>query len=261
MAITDLNAHTPGDTGQALPGHFYAIGIGPGAADLLTIRAAGLIESADVIIAPRSGRARTSLALDAVQPLLSGQEILDQVFPMQRDTEKTVAYWSSVAKCAAERCCEGKSVVQITLGDPLIYSTSCYLLAELDGLIPAENVHVVPGISAFQAAAGRFGDPLTIQEDRMLLMTATDLARVADALDACETLVLYKAGKKITDLANLLEQRGLLDRARLVCYAEQGEREFISHNLRDAAEGKHGYMATVIVHVGRKHWNEGRTSE
>ena len=39
---------------QAVPGHFYAVGVGPGEPDLITIRASRIIESADVLIAPKS---------------------------------------------------------------------------------------------------------------------------------------------------------------------------------------------------------------
>ena len=37
------------------PGHFYAVGVGPGAPDLITLRGAGLIQSADTVIVFRSG--------------------------------------------------------------------------------------------------------------------------------------------------------------------------------------------------------------
>ncbi len=239
---------------KAQPGHFYAIGVGPGSPDLLTFRAAALIRSADVIIAPRSRKADKSLALETVQELINGQEVIDHVYAMTRDVERTMQLWTQVADLAGERCRAAKSVVQITLGDPLIYSTSCYLLSLVRETLADECVHVVPGISAFQAAASLFDQPLTIQEDSMTLMPATDMARVEAALDHCETLVLYKAGRKINEIADLLERRGLADRARLVCYAEQGSKQFVSDDLRAAAKTHHGYMTTVLVYVGRRTW-------
>ena len=71
------------------PGHFYAVGVGPGASDLLTYRAAQLIESADIIIAPRSKRSKTSLALKTVEHLISSQEVIDHVYP---PCENSVVY-------------------------------------------------------------------------------------------------------------------------------------------------------------------------
>lgn len=245
----------------AVPGSFYAVGVGPGISDLLTLRAARIVETADVIVAPRSELAADSLALDAVRPWLDGQQVLEHVYPMTRDLDRTLRSWAQVADRVAAECGAGRSVAQITIGDPLIYSTSSYLLGLLEGRIPEDRVHVVPGISAFQAAAGRFREALVLQEDRMLLMPATDLAAVEQALDRCETLILYKAGRNFWDLRDLLERRGLAAAARAVFYVDQGGRETLIRDLsaadRTALEGI-GYMATVIVHVGRRRWDEVR---
>jgi len=42
------------DFTKAQAGHLYIVGVGPGAADLLTIRAINILSTVDVIIAPRS---------------------------------------------------------------------------------------------------------------------------------------------------------------------------------------------------------------
>ncbi len=240
--------------GNAQPGHFYAVGVGPGAPDLVTLRAARLIRSTDVIIAPRSRSAKESLALATVRSLLHGQEVVEHVYAMQREIGQTMARWMEMAQLVCKRCRKDQSVVQITVGDPAIYSTSHYLLTLLKQMLSADRIHVVPGISAFQSVASQFAESLSIQEDRMMLMPATDLGRVEDALDRCETLVLYKAGRRIEGIADLLGRRGLLDRVRLVCNAEQEGKEFVTTDLRQAAGRRCGYMATVIVHIDRKQW-------
>ena len=239
---------------KAEAGHFYAVGTGPGAPDLLTVRAVNLIRTADVIIAPRSEKACESLVMLSIRDLIDRQEVLTHVYPMQRDLKKTQQSWTPIAVLVASRCREGKSVVQVTIGDPLLYSTSGYLLPLLAEQMPPDHLHVVPGICAFQAVASRLGIPLALQEDRVLIMPATDLNEVEAALDRCETLVLYKAGRHLLGLADLLERKGLTGKAHLVCNAEQGEREFVTDDLRQAAEGQHGYLATIIIHVGRRGW-------
>ena len=240
---------------KAEPGHFYAVGVGPGAADLMTVRAVRLIQTADVVVAPRSARAENSLALAAVRALLRpAQEVLDHQYAMKRNEADTLANWARVAAVAVERCRRGQSVVQITVGDPLIYSTAAYLLPPIRAALAPDHVHVVPGLSAFQAAAALFAEPLTTQEDRLTLMPATDIDAVARALDHCETLVLYKCAKVLAPLAALLEQRGLADAVRLVCYAGHSERQTVYTDLRTALKSTHGYMATAIIHVGRRKW-------
>jgi precorrin-2/cobalt-factor-2 C20-methyltransferase len=162
-----------------------------------------------------------------------------------------------VAAEVAARTGAGLSVVQVTIGDPMIYSTSAYLLESLAELLPPEHIHVVPGISAFQASAALLGEPLTLQEDRLCLMPATDMEAVARALDGCETLVLYKVGPRLRQLGILLEERNLLGQARLACYVEQNGREAIFRDFREALKDEtHGYMSTVIVRVGRRSWEQ-----
>jgi precorrin-2/cobalt-factor-2 C20-methyltransferase len=238
-------------------GHFYAVGVGPGSPDLLTLRAAGLIESADTIIVPRSELAGESLALVTIRDLIDDQEVIEHVYPMKRDAARTRACWALVAEEVAARVSAGLSVVQVTIGDPMIYSTSAYLLESLAELLPPQRIHVVPGISAFQAGAALLGEPLTLQEDRLCLMPATDMDAVEHALDGCETLVLYKVGPRLRQLGALLEERNLLDQARLACYVEQNGREAIFRDFREAlSDENHGYMSTVIVRVGRRSWEQ-----
>ena len=242
---------------EAKNGIFYAVGIGPGSSDLLTLRAVNIISSADVIIAPRSELAEKSLALECVKDYISFQvqEVIEHIYPMTRDNASTVESWSEVAETVVARITGGMSVVQITLGDPNIYSTSTYLLNCLQGRIPADSLRVVPGISAFQAAAARFVDPLCLQEDRMLIMPATDMVEVEKALDNCETLLLYKAGKNIGKVRDLLARRGLLSKAKTAFYVEQeGEILWDDMSLELAPEGK--YMTVVIVHCGSRDWQE-----
>ncbi|HWQ09428.1 MAG TPA: precorrin-2 C(20)-methyltransferase [Holophaga sp.] len=237
------------------PGHFYAVGVGPGAPDLLTLRAARLIEGCDALIAPRSERSETSLALGIVRAHLREPELLEFTYPMTRDTTRTRASWGSVADWSVTRLEAGKSVVQITLGDPLIYSTSSYLLEALRDRIPGDRIHVVPGISALQATASAFQEDLTLQEDRLTLLPATDLGAVAEALDRSETVVLYKVADRLDSLIDLLEAKGLLENARLAFAVEQDRQQLI-RDLRQARGTKLGYMSVVMVRTGRKAWRE-----
>jgi precorrin-2/cobalt-factor-2 C20-methyltransferase len=239
------------------PGHGYIVGVGPGAPDLLTLRAAEVLRSVEVVMAPRSDRGDHGLALDVVRPLLSaGQEVIERIYPMRRDPDATRAAWAESAAVFAARIAAGRSVAFITLGDPLLYSTAAYLIEALTALVPPDRLHVVPGISAFQAAAARFGEPLTVQEDRLTLMSAGDLAAVAAALDACETLVLYKAGGRLAAIRALLEERGLAGQGRAISYVEREGDETVMRDLSEAVDDGR-YLTTVIVHVGRRAWREG----
>ena len=240
---------------KAIKGHCYAVGVGPGAPDLLTIRAARIIETADVIIAPRSAIADSSLALDTVKHLLGEHHTLvEHQYAMIRDEDVTIDRWKPIAEIMVDHCAKGKSVVQITIGDPLIYSTVAYVFPFLIEKLGENFVHVIPGISAFQISASKFGIPLTIQEDRLCIMPATDIEAVRAALETSETLVLYKCAKQLPALAKILSEKGLDMQCRVVCYAEQGDRETVFHNIHSAVASGNGYMATAIIFVNRKKW-------
>ncbi len=55
---------------QIQPGTLYGIGVGPGAPDLLTLRAAALLRSVDVVIAAASPKNDYSSALSIAEPHL-----------------------------------------------------------------------------------------------------------------------------------------------------------------------------------------------
>lgn len=243
-------------TQPAQAGHFYAVGIGPGSPDLLTLRAARLVEQCDVILSPQARNSAKSLALEAVRPFLDQQEILVNNYPMERNDKKTRERWQLLAQDVAKRCAAGQSVVQVTLGDPLIFATSSYLLQGLAELMPADKLHVVPGISAFQTTASRFAEALTLQEDRLTLMSATNLDAVEEALDHCETLVLYKAGSCIEALMERLRQRNLLSCAKLVSCGEQGDHELVVDDLSQWKMTPLNYMTTMIIKIGNRPWQE-----
>lgn len=242
---------------RAEAGHFYAVGVGPGSPDLLTLRAWNIVASVDCVVAPRSERSGESLALQVVRDVPGARRIIEHVYPMERDGEKTESSWRAVAELVEEQCRAGRSVAHLTIGDPLLYSTACYLLTQVAERLPRERIHVVPGVSAFQAAAARLGRPLALQDDRLTLLPATDLDEVERALERSETVVLYKIGPRALALVELLRRRGLAGRACMVCYAEQGEKERVLVGLDELPEGRLGYMSTVIVAVGRRGWRAG----
>ena len=67
----------------------YGIGLGPGAADLLTVRDKRRLESADVVYSP--GRLSRRVAAEYA----SGSKLSDLEFPMTTDPEELQAAWKT----------------------------------------------------------------------------------------------------------------------------------------------------------------------
>ena len=123
----------------------YIVGAGPGDPDLLTVKAQKLLAAADVI-----------LFADSLVP----EQILDicrqdaEIIPTANLTLE------EILPMMIERVRSHKSVVRLHSGDPSLYSAineQMQLLTEAN--IPFE---VIPGISAFQAAAAKLKIELTV---------------------------------------------------------------------------------------------------
>ncbi|MDJ0797756.1 MAG: precorrin-4 C(11)-methyltransferase [Calothrix sp. MO_167.B12] len=123
----------------------YIVGAGPGSPDLLTVRAENILKNADVILF-----ADSLVPEEILQLCKSDAEII-------RTANKTL---EDILPIMINKVRSHKSVVRLHSGDPSLYSAiheQMQLLAQAD--IPFE---VVPGISAFQAAAANLKVELTI---------------------------------------------------------------------------------------------------
>lgn len=123
------------------------LGLGPGNADLLTLRAVRLLKEADAVFVP--GR----IAQDLVAPYRDSV-VLD--FPMTDDEDRIRHCLVENAEKIAPVAGNGLAVFGI-LGDPNFFSTFSRLCAVLAEKYPSIECRTEPGISsitAFAAAAG-----------------------------------------------------------------------------------------------------------
>jgi precorrin-2/cobalt-factor-2 C20-methyltransferase len=138
-------------------------------------------------------------------------------------------------------------VAWITLGDPLVYSTFSSVAAAVVKRRPASTVSVVPGIMAFQALAARTRTVVADERERLTIRTALDGEDLeADLADTESTVVLYKGGRRLPELAAAAARSGRAGEAvagELI--GMPGER--IGRLDEMAAVGPATYLATVIV--------------
>jgi precorrin-2/cobalt-factor-2 C20-methyltransferase len=144
----------------------------------------------------------------------------------------------------------GQEVAFATLGDPLMYSTFTSVAEAVRERRPATVVEQVPGIMAFQALAARTGTTVVDERQRLVVRTALDGEDVGADLDDCDvTVVLYKGGRRLPDLAKAAAATGRLAGAVAgELLGMPGERIGALSDL--AAEGPASYLATVIIPAG-----------
>lgn len=187
-------------------GVFYAVGVGPGDPELITLKAARILAEVDVIFAPSCAGGRTGIAAEIVAPLgLQASKFRAVALPMSRDRDAVGGvYQAAVLEIARELEC-GRTVAWVTAGDPLFYGTSLHVLEELHRFAPAVRIEVVPGVTSMCAAAARAGLELARLDDSLLVIPAAyGLDRLPESLDEFATICLLKVNSVFDSLLDRL---------------------------------------------------------
>ena len=231
-------------------GILYRVGVGPGAPDLITLRALNTIRNAQVLALPRSSDYGESMAWKILKPTLGeipGQERLFLTFPMNKDPERLRPAWDVAFAAIGERLERGLSVAFATEGDPSLFSTFIYLRREAPWRWPGIRIEVVPGVSSIMAVPSVTGIPLADGQERIAILPATygveDLNQVLEMFD---TVVLMKMGPEIPKVVEALERQGLIDRAVYVSKATMAE-ERIVRDIRTIQTERGDCFAMIIV--------------
>jgi len=230
-----------------------AVGVGPGDPELITLKGLRAIQSADVIFTPLSREGDASIALQIATPWIDQerQRLVSLPLPMTRDAGQLRPAWQAAAATIQQELTGRQRGVYLLLGDPLLYGTFSYLWRELH---TAANitVKIIPGITSFAAAAAAGGLPLTMADERLIVLPAsyeTDTLTLQRLLTDFSTVVLMKAGTALPAIVTALQQLNLLDHA---LYAERVglEGEFITRDLRTLDLQHRPYLSLVIVRRG-----------
>lgn len=223
--------------------HF--VGAGPGAEDLLTLRAARLLAGADVVLYPGT-------YVDAVLTHCSGDATLVDTAAL--DLDEITEHLVSAARAG---CC----VVRLTSGDPSLYSA----LTEQTRRLEAAGVDwdVVPGVPAYAAAAALVGRELTVPlVAQSVVLTRTQARSTAmperESLAAFAatqaTLVAHLSITRVRELAEELAGHYGADCPTVVVHRATQPDELVLHgtlaDIADAVEAA-GLRQAAVVLVGR----------
>ncbi len=141
-------------------------GAGPGAPDLITVRASKALEQADLVI-------------------YAGSLVPEAVLCWKADDTRTVSSagmnLGQIVEMMADYHGEGKRVVRLHTGDPSLYGAILEQMRELDRLgIPYE---VIPGVTAAFAAAASMSMEYTLPDltQTLILTRISGRTKVPDA--------------------------------------------------------------------------------
>lgn len=140
----------------------YFVGVGPGDPELITLKAARIIEEADAIAVADSGK--DSVVEGIAGKWMENKPVCRLSIPMHGKR----ADWETAHEQAAQRLLawlkQYKTIAYPVLGDPGIYASSSYLMGKIAPLHPCG---VIPGVPAMCAVAAELGVALCEQQEEL----------------------------------------------------------------------------------------------
>lgn len=230
----------------------YFIGAGPGAADLLTLRADRLIRECPVCL-----YAGSIVPPEVLAHCPDGAEVINTA---RMPLEDIIAV---IEKADAE----GKDVARLQSGDPSVWSA----LAEQARRLTAAGIdyEIVPGVASFSAAAAALGHELTVPTVGQSVVL-TRISGRASAMPEGEslanfgrtgaTLCIHLAAHDIDRVVAELEPHYGADcPAAVVAFASRPEETILRGTLADIAGRVRdaGVTRTAVIVVGRVLGAEG----
>jgi uroporphyrin-III C-methyltransferase len=227
---------------RPVKGKVYLVGAGPGDPDLLTLKAARLIQQAEVVL-------HDDLVPQAILDLASPRAEIVNVG--KRCGIKSITQ-DEINALMVEHARAGRSVVRLKSGDPLVFGRAA---EEMAALAEAEiYFEIVPGITAAFAAAAEIQCSLTDRNSASNVIFSTGhhaqshnhapLPHIEDA-----TRVVYMPGRDLTLLAAQWLDEGLPDDfpCVIVSRAAQPDQEVRSTTLGLLGEAEAALAPSLLI--------------
>lgn len=207
-----------------MTGRLYGLGLGPGDPELLTLKAARLLDAVPVVAyfakrgSPSNARA---IIADRLRP---GVVELPLLYPVTTEIPRADpayraaldAFHDEAAAHIAIHLEAGRDVAVASEGDALFYGSYMHLHVRLAHRYPTE---VVPGITAMSGAWALAGLPIAQGDDVLTVLQGTlDEDTLAARLSGTEAAVIMKLGRNLPRVRAALTRAGRLDQA---LYAER----------------------------------------
>ena len=237
--------------GAARGATLYGIGVGPGDVRYLTLRAAGLVRSVDVV-AFFAKKGHPGNARRIVAPLLpDGRPEARFEYPVTDEEPASSAsyqqqiggFYRETAEALAALLRQGKSVGLLAEGDPFFYGSFMHMWRRLSGEFPVE---VVPGVTGMSGCWTRAKTPMTWGDDTLAVLPGTlGEPQLVERLRLTDAAVIMKVGRNLAKVRRAVEAAGLLSRAIYVERGTMQDERIVPLAECRASEG--AYFAMVLI--------------
>ena len=230
-----------------MTGILWAVGVGPGDPELLTLKAARLLREATAV-ACFSGPGRPSNALAIAGAHVTAPVVTFEYPVTTGSTDHPGGYdgamtdfYDDAATRLRALLADG-DVVLLAEGDPLFYSTNMYLLDRLTDL----DCRIVPGVTSIQGATSAAATALCRHEDVVTILPGTlPEEELAWRLATSDAAVVMKLGRTFPKVRAALASAGLLERALYIERATWGDERV--RPLAEVDPATVPYLSLVIV--------------
>lgn len=229
-------------------GTLYGISVGPGDPELITLKGLRSLQQVPVVAFPSGVQGKPGIAQQLVAQWLRPDQVqLALTFPYVQNMAVLSQAWQVAAQQVWQYLREGQDVAFACEGDVSFYSTFTYLAQTLQHLHPEAPVQLVPGVCSPMAATAALGLPLTIRQERLVVLPALyTVGELEAVLEWADVVVLMKVSSVYEQVWKVLQQRGLLSKSWVVERATLPE-QVIHSDLRDRPTLKLPYFSLLIV--------------
>lgn len=225
-------------------GKVYLVGAGPGAIELLTVRAHQLLSTAEVLVHDALVNPEVLALLPAGCEIHAVGKRGGQASWAQTDIDQLL-----VALCR-----QGKQVVRLKSGDPFIFGRTT---AEIQALKTAGcNFEVIPGLSSATVAPLLAGIPLTdpVLSSQFTVLTAHNLEQQNwDALAKLSVLVILMGGRNLGEICDRLIYHDMRPETpvSIIRWASQPQQQIWDGTLLNIAQQTKGQkLSPCIIVIG-----------
>lgn len=236
-------------------GTLYGISVGTGDPELITVKGLKILQSSKVVAFPAGIKGKLGIAQQIVAPWMSlNQQQLALTFPYVQEQKILEAAWKNAAVQVWQYLQQGVDVAFVCEGDVSFYSTFSYLAQTLQQIHPEVLIQSIPGVCSPMAAASALKLPLTVGAEKLVVLPAIyQLKELEAVLDWADVVVLMKVASVYEQVWQILNQRNLLERSRVVERATLPEM-VIYNGLRDRPSLQLPYFSILIVQVTRSNY-------
>lgn len=229
-------------------GILYGVSVGTGDPELITLKGLKILQTCPIIAFPAGIKGNKGVAETIIQEYLQPeQQKLALSFPYTLSQTDLDQAWHQVALEVWQYLEQGLNVAFACEGDISFYSTFTYLALTLKQLHPKVSIDRIPGVSSPMVTASILEIPLTIQQEKLIVLPALySLEKLTEALDWAETVVLMKVASVYSQVWQVLKQRNLFASAYLVEKASTNQ-EKIYRDLQNYPQLSLSYFSILII--------------